>query len=87
MVAQAMREGNEETKKSALTIVLWLALKHPHESSTLRRGMSQVLRQAGKAHLSVTVDVRRTWAFTMAKRFVDLSPGTCSTWGEDGVTL
>ena len=35
--------------------------------------MSQALRKMGKAHLSVTVDARRTWSLTLAERRVDMA--------------
>jgi hypothetical protein len=70
----AMREGNEEAKRGALISVLWLALNHPHHAEQVRAGMSQALRERGKVHLSVTVDARPTWGFTIAERWVDMTP-------------
>jgi hypothetical protein len=69
----AMREGDDVAKRGAMISVLWLALNHPHHAERVRGGMSQALRKMGKVHLSVTVDARRTWGFTVAERWVDMT--------------
>jgi hypothetical protein len=69
----AMREGDELGKQGAMLSVLWLALNHPHHAEQVRAGMSQALRERGRVHLSVTVDARQTWAFSLADRWVDMT--------------
>jgi hypothetical protein len=68
-----MRQGNDRLKEGVILPVLWLALNHPHHGDHSRQKISQALRSAGKAHLTVTVDATKVWAFALAERFVDMS--------------
>jgi hypothetical protein len=72
-IDQAMRHGDDKLKEGVMLRVLWLALNHPHHGDHLRQKISQALRQDGKAHLTVTVDATKVWAFALAEKYVDMS--------------
>lgn len=51
---------------------LWLALNHPTGGNSIRAQVAEELRRKGKAHITVSSDQRKTWAFALADQFVDM---------------
>jgi hypothetical protein len=73
-VVHHIANGTEEDRRGAMATLWWLALNHPDFSNGLRAGVSEALRVEGKAHVSITVDHRQTWAFGLADKFVSAAP-------------
>jgi hypothetical protein len=61
-----------ELRQALGILAFWLTLNHPTSSGQMRRAVAEELRKSGKAHVSVTVDEKRTWAFALAPEFVDV---------------
>lgn len=53
---------------------LWLALNHPFGAQTVKRQVSNSLRETDRAHITLASDVRHMWSVAISERLVD--PGS-----------
>ncbi len=63
------RRGGEPQELIMLSI--WCTMFHPTSGEAMRDGVSQSLRETGKAHVTISMDAKKNFGCGLGEKFVD----------------
>jgi hypothetical protein len=76
LIIQGLQQAKSTGDDRAMTGIgmagLWCALNHPTGHENIRRQVSEALRRTGKAHITMSCDALKNFAFAVGDKFVEL---------------
>jgi hypothetical protein len=69
-VTKRARRGGDDGQE-LIMLAIWCSMYHPTSGQTMRDRVSRSLREKGTAHITISMDARKNFAFTLADKFAD----------------